>query len=254
VRPGEGDRLLVGFHGAENPRHVSLPKFQFVRAFLKWKSPAIFLSDSTILQGGRLLLGWMAGNARTPLHELYAYVINQVRERLSVRNTMLVGHSAGGFAAMAIGAKIPHSRAISLNGQTVVGEHRKYTVDLLREAAFSDCEATGTMLEKYAHRFDLRVALSNREATSSFTYFGHRDDGLVFSEHPHFPLLAAHYGLGVEGGRTPEGDSLVACRWSGTNPSPHALPGTADPFMNSVLGIPSPSILEPSCDPAWRSV
>ena len=234
--PGGGESLMVGFHGAEGRASVSLPKFQFVTSLRAHGDPVLALSDSTLLRSERLSIGWFAGDAATPLADLYGRVVSQVAELLGVARTVLVGHSAGGFSAIRVGMRVPNSHTVAVNGQAIAIEHRPYVVQNLQEDVYPESGSAQAMVEEYADRFDLRAALATREPTSSFTFFAHREDRLSFSDHPHFPLFSAHFGLGREGGRTDHGDSFVPCIWASKNPSPHALPGSVMPFLNLAFG------------------
>lgn len=246
-------RLLVGLHGAEGRATASLPKFQFVRSFSRRTESLLFLADSTLLQGERINIGWYAGNATTPLADLYSEIVRRAGATANVSETVLVGHSAGGFAAILIGSMVPSSRAISVNGQTVVGVHEPWTVKNLHDFAFPECASVDEMTAKHARRLDLRRALDSRKSSSSFTYFANRADPSSFDRLPHFPLLAEHFGLPEDGGRTDFGDALVVCDWQMDGVSPHAMPGSVDPFLSLVLGEGEPSVaISCSVSPAWN--
>src|SRR5699024_550677 len=99
-------RLLVAFHGAESK--ADLPRFQFFRSFVmqRKKESLLFISDPTVLQGdGKLRVGWLAGNRDTPLQDLYADIVIKTAEVTRSR-PILLGHSAGGFAALAVAARV----------------------------------------------------------------------------------------------------------------------------------------------------
>lgn len=250
----DSDRLLVGLHGAEGRSTANLPKFQFVRSFTRRSESLLFIADSTLLQGEKINIGWYAGNQNTPLARLAADAVIHAGKATNVKETILIGHSAGGFGAVYIGSMVPNSRAISVNGQTVVERYQPWTVRNLREFAFPECETIEEMMSKYQERLDLRVALNNRVATSTFTHFANRSDDASFSESmPHFPLLRDHFGLPEEGGITEHGDALVACDWHLEGISGHAMPGTAIPFLTLVLDEGESSVpIHHTVDPRWH--
>lgn len=233
--PRESSRLMVGFHGAENRANSNFPKFQFVRSFLSRNEAALFISDSTLLQGEKINIGWCAGNDTTPLAALFSEAVRKAGEALQVEETVLVGHSAGGFSAILVGSQVPNSRAISVNGQSVVGQYLPWTVDNLHKFAFPKCETQAEMLDTYASRLDLRVALKARLDSTSFTYFANPNDTASFEKMPHFPLLAEEFGLDSRGGRSERGDAFVPVTW-GEDGGRHALPGTIIPFIELTLG------------------
>lgn len=244
---------MVGFHGAEDRANTSLPKFQFVSSLCSRGDSVLVLSDPTLLHSERMTIGWFSGNRTTPLAHLLSAVVRSAISALGATETILVGHSAGGFAAILVGMQVPNSRAISVNGQTVALHYYPRIVEHLQEDAYPECESPQKMVEQYPERFDLRAAAATRVPSSSFTYFAHRDDPISFDEFPHFQLFADHFGLPISGGRTSNGDALVACSWELLNPSPHALPGTVMPFVQLVLGEKPTREIEYGVDPIWRS-
>lgn len=252
VNPKGGKTLLVGFHGLENRKDTQLPKFQNVRSFGLRNESSMFLFDTTLLHNETLTLGWMFGTSKDSLTQLYAEAIHAVRESLGCPLALLFGHSGGGFAAMRVGTHLENSHAISVNGQVVVGHHRPWTIEALAMAVGFE----GTLsefLETWGEaRLDLRSSLDKRADNSTFTYFGHREDRLCMTLHPHYPLLAGWADLTLEGGRTPQGDSLVPCIWSSSNPNPHAMPGSALPFIRLTLGEDPKIDIQYSVDPKWE--
>ncbi|KHS52737.1 alpha/beta hydrolase [Brevibacterium linens] len=249
--PRQSKRLLVGFHGAEPPSS-SLPKFQFVSSFRMRPEASLFLSDPTILQGESMTLGWIAGNSTTPVADLMSDIVKLAAAEVGATEVVLVGHSAGGFAAVQVGSRIPGSKAIVVNGQSVVGAHRPYTVENLRKFAFPEYASVDEMLNAYSHRLDLRLALDKRSDGASFTWFSHVDDRLSFTDHPHVPMLLDHFRLPSDGGITSFGDAVVPCRWTTSNPSVHALPGSVIPFLNLVLGDTPGTHIDHKIDPVWH--
>lgn len=234
--PGRGNRLLVGFHGAEMRKIADLPKFQFVGSLRSRAESFVSFSDSTLLKNEKLSIGWYSGDSEFDLSHNIARVIRMIEKAQDFTKTVLMGHSAGGLAAVVIGMQVPNSHAISVNGQTVAGIHRPWVIKNLYNFAFSDLSSEDDMLERYPERFDIRKTSAVRSPGSTFTLFSHKDDPISFHEYPHFPLLSEFFDLGSEGGVSDFGDALVPCRWETKNPSAHALPGTVLPFLQAVLG------------------
>lgn len=248
----DSKRLLVGLHGAEGRANADLPKFQFVRSFKTRSESLMFIADSTLLQGNEINIGWYAGNRDTPLAALAAEAVRKAGEALKIDETLLLGHSAGGFGAVVIGTMVPNSRAISVNGQTVVDRYEPWTVRNLRTFAFPDCETEEEMMARYGDRLDLRVALENRLDSSSFAHYANLSDEVSFGRLPHFPLLAEHFGITGAGGITSNGDALVVCDWHMEGVSGHAMPGTALPFLTLVLGEGNGTVpLNNEVSPLW---
>lgn len=249
--PKDSSRLLVGFHGAEPRALLDAPKFQFLRSLATREESLLLISDSTLLTGEKINIGWMAGNAQTPLAANVSLAISRLCETKSLSECVLVGHSAGGFAAIIVGSQIANSRAMCINGQSVVAHYLKWTVNNLHMDAFGECASVDEMLHKYEDRLDLRVALKARIASSSFTFFAHVEDDSSFGSMPHFPLLADHFGLSPQGGRTDHGDAFVPCAWTLNGVPGHALPGTILPFISDTLGEFNEFDLKYTVDPTW---
>lgn len=248
--PKESDTLLVGFHGAAGRKNLDIPKFQFVQSFSTRGYSMLFVSDSTLLQSEVINIGWLAGNKDVRLHALVAEAVRDAGSSLGVDQTILAGHSAGGFASVLVGSQVPNSRAVSVNGQSVVSHYIPFTWKNLHEAAFPECESQEEMFRRYADRLDLRVAIESRFESSSFAFFGNTNDKASFGKMPHFPLFAEHFGLTKDGGRTDHGDAFVACTWP-LETGGHALPGAILPFIDLTLGKESSVEITTDIDPTW---
>lgn len=236
--PRNSRQLLIGFHGAEARNQANLPKFQFVRSFTNERTESLlFFSDSTLLLNEKIALGWMTGNSQSHFLPRVVSTINSASNALDYTHTTLVGHSAGGFSAIAVGSYISNSVAVSINGQVVVGAHEIWTVKALQEAIYPEEYIYTSMLSRYCERMDLRFFLKNRVSNSSFNLYAHKDDPNMMTTCPHFPILTKFFGIGLEGGVTSNNDSMVLCDWERkNNVSPHALPGTVIPFIQLSLG------------------
>lgn len=235
--PRSSKKLLIGFHGAEDRSKSILPKFQFVRSFKNERSESLlFVSDSTLLQSEKMAIGWFFGSEKTHLAPIVADTINSLVSSSGIERTILVGHSAGGFSAIAIGSLIKNSISISVNGQAVIMKHRPWTVSRLATTVFGEGAEKTELLHNFMERIDLRIILKKRVNSSRFFLFSHIEDPLVMTENPHFPLLAESFGVSLSGGITANGDYFIPCNWECGSVKPHALPGTVMPFIQYVLG------------------
>lgn len=250
--PRKHQRLLVGFHGAEERKTYQAPKFQFVRSFTNRPESLMFISDTTLLQSDAINIGWCAGNKDTPLAALLSRMVRAAGVAVDATETLLAGHSAGGFSAILVGSQVPNSHAVAMNAQSVVQRYEPWTVRNLHAAAFPECATIEEMTETYAPRLDLRVGLKDRLPGTSFTLFANRTDQASFGRLPHFPLLAEAFGIDQEaGGRTPTGDAFVPCEWGDGTISGHALPGTIMPFLELALGERPGMEISHQVDPTW---
>lgn len=235
--PRAHPRLLVGLHGLENRAKADLPKFQFQQSFVKNRDESLlFLSDSTLLHDDRISIAWMCGDSETDIAAEYAKLIRLLGEQTGIKETVLVGHSAGGTAAIKIGTAIPNSRAIAVNSQLSAEYFAGWTLTNLRAGAFPFLEDNEKLLNEFRVRLDLRARLQTRVENSTFTWFTHISDEASTTDYPNFPNLIKFLGLGKNGGVTQDGDAVVLCNWESPSPSNHALPGTILPFLRAVLG------------------
>lgn len=235
--PREHTRLLVGLHGAEF-RNTDLPKFQFVRSFVKTrKESLLFISDSTHLHKlGHIGICWYAGDPRTNISVLYAELINSLNEAIQTQETVLVGHSAGGTGAIKIGALIPNSRAISVNPQFAATLYHKWAVEGIKNYVYGNEKSVDDMLKNYPDRFSVRNSLMARHSSSKVYWFTHVDDGSSFGQYANFDAAIEHFEIdNKKGGWSKDGDLIISCNWAAP-PNAHALPGTIIPFIQIVLG------------------
>ena len=254
--PRESPRLIVGFHGAEDPRNTDFPKFQFVRSFSATrKESLLFLFDSTLLYAGAPSIAWMVGNSEIDLASSYRSAILKLINETNINETILVGHSAGGTSAIKIGSGIPNSRAVAVNPQFSAKLHRPWILDLLAKNVFKAESSPSSLLEQYSDRFVLEHAIENQLPTASFTWFTHREDTISsIKDFPHFPAITEFLELSPTGGEDSHGNVVALCEWETTNKNKHALPGGVLPFLQTVLGEDSSLDLKPlgGTNPTWQ--
>lgn len=235
--PRGHERLLVGLHGLENRAATSLPKFQFVRSFLPEREESLlFLSDSTLLCGDKVSIAWMGGTPSFDVAEAYSLLISSLVAATGVTQTVLAGHSAGGTAAIRIGARVPNSVAVAVNPQFNAQQFHAFSVNDLRNAAYPHVPTNDDLLAWYPTRFDLRPTFRHRYGSSRFYWFSHVEDTLSFGNFPSWPLATGVFGLPEHGGETTHGDHFVLCDWHTDGELKHALPGSILPFIRYALG------------------
>lgn len=243
--PRDRRELLVGFHGAELQKEGKFPKFQFLRSFIPDRTESLlFVSDSTLLMPGMGNIGWMVGNSSIDIGIAYQKAIHAMVASLGVGKVVLVGHSAGGTAAIRVGAGIPNSTAVAVNPQLSAALHRSWVVTKIRKALFPECKSNDSMIESYRDRFDLWPTISS-EREGKFAWFAHADDSVSMTDYPHFPTITSLMDLPWNGGMSDRGDRLFLGRWETSNPNKHALPGAVLPFMKVALGEEDERVLNP---------
>src|SRR5699024_4210848 len=102
-------KLLVVFHGALAREKFILPRFEYQRALQDFDGSVLFLQDPTLYVHKDLTLGWYIGNHIDNAHSMIEHLINIVANVLEPTRVLLTGSRGGGFAALAISAKIAGS-------------------------------------------------------------------------------------------------------------------------------------------------
>jgi hypothetical protein len=165
---GEGRALLILFGGIAGG--VSMPVFEFFRLTSAMPGKKAFLRDP--------LRGWYqrgipgVGDTATDIREL----LNLLIERAHVDRVVMVGASAGGYAALLFGAWCGASEVIAFSPQTFIDEENRRRFDDTRwmdqitalHQAVSPLDAT----------FDLLDVLPIDAASTRFRIHVSTDDAL----------------------------------------------------------------------------
>lgn len=134
-QPGE-DTLVVSFHGAIDRARYEIPRFERVSSFAKLNAHRMFVADPTLTVNQNVRIGWYLGGPDDDVTERYGELIRLVAASLGVRRVILTGASAGGFAALALTPRIPHSLAVVFSPQTNVGRFGESWTTTLMKWAF----------------------------------------------------------------------------------------------------------------------
>src|SRR5699024_8142349 len=109
------DTTLVVFHGALSSSHTVLPDFHGRGAASAAGVNLISLSDPS-LQMGDVDVGWFIGDRTTGrLPRLFTPVITHALRSLGGSQTMLMGGSGGGYAALSYAANFSGATVLLLN-------------------------------------------------------------------------------------------------------------------------------------------
>ncbi|GIX24536.1 MAG: hypothetical protein KatS3mg122_1767 [Caldimonas sp.] len=140
--PGEANSLFVLMPSAVDRAKVSLPVF----SRWTWAAQGIFpgkvlcVADPTLELNRDLQLGWCLGSLENcATEELVKLVIMFARAQSIPRDRIVFyGSSAGGFAALALAARLDGSVAVAINAQTdALAYHVSKQVALVRQWCFS---------------------------------------------------------------------------------------------------------------------
>ena len=158
--PNKEKFLYVMLTAAVNRKKMVLPVFNR----WTWAQKGLFpgeilcIADPTIGQHDELNLGWYIGNQlHDPIDALANFITKFADSKeIDNKNIVIWGSSAGGFAALALSAKIEGSIAVAINAQTdALSYHIPGQVKLIREVCFGDLPESDIR-----SRFPLRVDMS----------------------------------------------------------------------------------------------
>lgn len=120
---------LVVFHGAVNERQPTLPVFQGKAVAQAAGLNLITVSDPSLAMGD-VDLAWFLGNRWIgPLRPLLVPVIKHVLAAMGSQETILLGGSGGGYAAIRFAHDFPDSLVLALNPRLNLGVRPRAQVD-----------------------------------------------------------------------------------------------------------------------------
>ncbi|WP_311475473.1 hypothetical protein [uncultured Corynebacterium sp.] len=130
VRKRPGNSVLVVFSGAVDRTDTTPPYFSGVGLSSWLPFSLISISDPAFTVDETLRIGWYTGVRDEPIQTLIPEVIDTVLSRWKKRKAVLLGGSAGGFAALATAPQLRHSSAtFAMNPQTnIENYHHKHSV------------------------------------------------------------------------------------------------------------------------------
>lgn len=125
LRRDVADTLVVPLHGVVDRKKHSLPYFERLHELQDLPQHVLFLSDPTLHMTPDLRVGWYIGTADDDVTGRLAQLIHEVARQLGVTKILLTGAAAGGFAALALAARIEGSLALAFSPQTDIRLYAK---------------------------------------------------------------------------------------------------------------------------------
>ena len=131
IRKRPGDSVLVVFSGAVDRTDTTPPYFSGVGLSSLLPFSLMSISDPAFTVDENLRIGWYTGVRDEPIQTLIPEVIDTVLSRWKKRKAVLLGGSAGGFAALVTAPQLRHSSAtFAMNPQTnIENYHHKHSVN-----------------------------------------------------------------------------------------------------------------------------
>lgn len=128
---------LVVFGGAINERHKKkAPFFSGLNVAKNARIPLISISDPAFLLSNYLDVGWFIGGEQLPnLMNIISDVLQHISKLLSI-NLIVIGGSAGGFAALSLASIMPNTDYVIFNPQVKITNYYLRFVKNLVEICF----------------------------------------------------------------------------------------------------------------------
>lgn len=203
-------KLLVMFHGALDRDKYHLPRFEYQRALKDFDGSILFVQDPTLYVHPRLTLGWYIGTQLDDGHAMVARLINEAVNVLNTSHLVIAGSSGGGFASLAVSARIPGSSALVFSPQTSI---ENYTTGHRRRfisAAFPDLQPNFENLSSIENRIDMG-ALYSKGSQNRVFYLQNTGDPYHMKKHC-LPFLE-HAGLNFLDGEMRNERIRMECRY-----------------------------------------
>ncbi|WP_181878690.1 hypothetical protein [Corynebacterium renale] len=169
LRRRPGKNVLVVFGGAVDRTAGYPPFFSGVGLTSRLPFSLIALSDPAFTVDKQLRIGWYTGTRGEPAQHLIPQLIDAILEAWNKEKAVLLGGSAGGFAALVTAPQLRHSaEAFVMNPQTNVERyHHKHSVTAWAEVC-KDPES-GQIL-------DLQKYYAGLPTQPRITYFQNKSD------------------------------------------------------------------------------
>lgn len=203
-------KLLIVFHGALNRDKYTLPRFEYKSSLKDFDGSILFLQDPTLYLHKRLGLGWYIGTDSDDGHSIISYLVSEASRVLGPKQLVLAGSSGGGFAALAISARIPGSAALVFSPQTSVEKYNLNHRRRLMSAAFPTLTPTIETLTPLEDRLDMG-ALYSKGTENKIFYLQNTGDPFHMKNHC-LPFLP-HVGLNLSEGEMRNKRIKLECRF-----------------------------------------
>jgi hypothetical protein len=164
LRNGDDDLLIVLLSSAVKRARVTTPVFHRIGRAKEnlYPGEVMCLADPTLELDDELGLSWYMGVPEGDLQEdLADFIVEFARSRsIAPDRIVLWGSSSGGFAALALAARIGTAIAVAVNPQTIAMEYELQT-DLVRALCLGGLDDTA-IRKRFAARAHMPDAWSGR--------------------------------------------------------------------------------------------
>lgn len=208
VVPRNSDVLTVYLHGGVEPGPARLPRFEWLRSLAGRSESKLYVSDPTLSIDDRLKNAWYVGTEEDDLTPRLAQIVDAVQAQVAARHVVLIGSSAGGFAAARIAsARTEPSVALAFSTQRSLAHGPRAHVDGYLSTVFP-----GESYEAVHARLGDRVSLEETLArTTAARFVWVQNTGDIEHVRDHFGPYALDQGLDpAVGGASSDGRTHLA--------------------------------------------
>ena len=117
------DSLIVWFNASINRAAKPIPAFTGMLSRFRKVAHQICIADPVLHRHPELRHSWYIGDQAVDLQTAVSSFLKSLAAKLGVSRTILVGGSAGGFAALFHALHLPDSCAVALQPQTNISRH-----------------------------------------------------------------------------------------------------------------------------------
>lgn len=230
---GGNQRLFVMLGGAADRNKITLPYFNrwTWAAAGKFPGHVLCVADPTLELHDDMRVGWYLGTTKHDATDELCNLIRRFAETLDIPEDKIVfwGSSGGGFASLAMAARIEGSTAVAINGQTeILAYNLDSAVRRVRNLCFNSKSAV-EIEQMFGHRVSMKNAWRNNRHSRAILIQNKQD---THHYRRHFqPFWTAFQGAS-KGGRSADGRHFA---WLYEDPSGHGP--ESEEMIPDILGL-----------------
>lgn len=187
--------LLVSFHGAVSRTESPLrPRYGYHSELRGRGESYIAVSDPTLNLDDRITLGWYVGTEDRDVHVEIADVVRLEAISMGASRVVLIGSSGGGFAAMAVAAKLPGSAVVAISPSLEVNRVTPAHTSNFLAAAFPAYSSYEDLRAAHPTRVSMDAAYATHPDVNLFLIQNSGDESRMNGSYK--PFIRDHAGHG----------------------------------------------------------
>lgn len=211
--PRESDTLIVVFHALADRAKIVTPHFQFRSTLSGRGESVLFLADTALELDATLESSWYIGTETDNLRDRLVCYIQAVAAKVSAKYIILMGLSAGGFAALSYSFQIKNSVALAFAPQSDIRRYYGGRWLSLVNALFPHASSPSDVYDADPGRVDLLTLYSQRPLPNAFIYWQNTED--PHHVESHYIPFAKTFDVEPGGGQSGDGRSVFIREYEG---------------------------------------